>query len=205
MGTFSSETDVANSALVKVGRDLITSIDDDNERARVCKSRLPFTRDEVLRSHPWNFALKRVALAKTLVTPEFDYTSEFQLPSDVLRVIKTNLISSFQASDKKVTTTFGYLTPAWVIEGDKLLSNDDSVKILYIARLTDVSKWPSDFGEVVALRLAAELAYKFTNSRGVAQDLFAQYKDALALARSFDAQEGDPDNIKTNDWLNARL
>lgn len=205
MGTFASETDVANSALVKVGRDLITSIDDDNERARVCKNRLPFVRDEVLRAHPWNFALKRVALAKTLVTPEFDYSSEFQIPNDVLRIIKTNLITSFQASDKKVTTTFGSYTPAWIVEGDKLLSNDDSVKILYIARVTDVSKWPSDFGEVVALRLAAETAYKFTNSRSMSQDLYAQYKEALAFARAFDAQEGDPDDISTIDWVTSRL
>ena len=205
MGTFSTETDIANSALIKLGRDLVTSIDDDNESARVCKARLPFVRDEVMRSHTWNFATKRVALAKTLNTPVYDYTNEFQLPSDVLRVITTNLIDFPFGSDKTVTTTFGVASPPWVIEGDKLLANDSEVKILYIFRQTDISKWTSDFGEVCAFRLAVDLCYRLTQNTALLKELKADFKHQLALARAFDAQEKGPDSVSTTDWIDARI
>lgn len=204
MSTFSSETDVANSALIKVGADLITSIDDDNERARVLKSRLPFVRDGVLRSHPWNFALKRVQLAQTLNTPVYDFSNEFQIPSDVLRIISTNLDPIVTYSDKKVTTSYGVSLPSWTIEGDKLLSNDTTVKILYIARISDVTLWPSNFGEVVALGLAKESCYKFTQNRALMLDLAQEYEKQLAFARNFDAQENGRTNIETYDWIVSR-
>ena len=205
MGSISTEVDICNSALLKVGRDLISSLDDDNERARVVKNRYALVRDELLTSHPWNFALPSLQLAVTLNTPIFDYSKEFQLPDDVLRILKTDLSEVPPSSDKRVTTTFGFDLPAWKIEGDKLLANDGTVRILYIKRITDTSKFSSTFAEALALRLALDIAYRMTNDLNLVESLKQSYQVQLSLARSYDAQESDADNIATNDWLNSRL
>lgn len=205
MGSVSSEVDICNSALFKVGADSISSLDEDSERARICKTRYAMCRDELLGSHPWNFALARVELAQTINTPEFDYTYEYQLPSDLIRVIKTDTLDIPPSSDKRVTTTFGFDLPDWRIEGDKLLTNEGEIKIVYIKRETDVSKFSPMFAETLALRLAADFAYKLTNDLNLSREIRAAYTNQFALARSYDAQESANDTVSTNDWVNSRL
>jgi len=50
---------ICSNALRKLGDDPITSLTDDTERARLCNAFYEPTRDAVLRSHPWNFAIER--------------------------------------------------------------------------------------------------------------------------------------------------
>lgn len=190
---------------MKVGRDLITSLNDDNERARTCKNRYPRLRDSLLIGHPWNFAIKRVSLAATLVTPEFDYTTEFQLPNDCLRVLNTDLVDLPPSSDIQVTTTFGVELPEFMIEGDKLLADASSVKIRYISAVTDVSKFSEHFANTLELYLAADIAYKFTNSVTLAAELKKAFVEQFSLARSYDAQESGKTGVQTNLWIDARL
>jgi hypothetical protein len=54
---------ICNSALIKVGSKQITSISDANKRAELCTLMYPKVRDKVLKSHPWNFAIKRKSLS----------------------------------------------------------------------------------------------------------------------------------------------
>lgn len=52
---------VCNRALSKIGDELIImSLDDETKPARYCKALYDDTRDFVLRSYPWRFALKRL-------------------------------------------------------------------------------------------------------------------------------------------------
>ena len=185
----SSEVEICNSALVKVGADRIISLSDDNERAQICNERYPKLRDDMLRSHPWNFALARVALADTGNTPEYDYTNEFQIPSDVLRIIGTDL----------------YSDEIYKIEGKTLLANSSSVKIQYIKKITDVSYFDSNFAEALSFRLAADIAYRISNSVNLTNQMYQLYLTVLRDARSMDAQEGVPDRIVADEWINSRF
>jgi len=184
----SSEVEICNSALIKVGADRIISLTDDTERARVVAEQYPKARDEMLRAHPWNFAIARVELGST-GTPEFEFDNEFLLPSDCLRVLKTDL-----GDDDE-----------YKIEGRKLLTNNSSIKIKYIKRITDVSMFDASFTEVLAIRLAYDIAYRITNSSTQATALYQLYSLALRDARSFDAQEGSADRIISDEWLNSRF
>lgn len=185
----SSEVEICNSALIKVGSDRIISLTENNERARICNEQYPKLRDALLRSHPWNFAIARVSLADTGNTPLYEYSKEFQIPSDVLRILGTSL---YEGDDFK-------------IEGDKLLCNSSSVSIKYIKRITDVSKFPSDWTEALAYKIAADIAYKVTNSVNLSAQIEEKYILALKDARSFDAQEGSADRIFADEWLNSRI
>ena len=54
---------ICNLALARLGDATIESLDDATAQAEYCNLFYAQTRDEVLRSHPWNFAIARKALA----------------------------------------------------------------------------------------------------------------------------------------------
>jgi len=185
-----SDVQICNSALIKVGTDLIISLADDNKRAKVCQHQYPILRDEVLRSHPWKFATARIELAEVLPAPDFgDYENWFQLPSDCLRVLQIiDLIDGV----------------AWERSGDLLLINAKTVKIKYIKRVTDTTLYDANFSEVLATRIASDLAWSLTQNAALAEAFMRQYLTIIRPSMSFSAMEGSVPSIKTNTWLTSR-
>ena len=53
--------------------------------------------------------------------------------------------------------------------------------------------------------MAAEIAYKITNDKQVARDLFAVYKDKLAGAQFADSLEAPIERFENRDWIDARF
>ena len=91
MATGQSKTDICNSALLRVGASTITDIADDSPEARACSIQYDSNRRSELRRHPWNFAITRVVLAPDSSAPvDKNYTYQFTLPSDCLRVVLPN-------------------------------------------------------------------------------------------------------------------
>lgn len=197
MSTYTSEVQICNSALIKLGLDTISSLSDTNKRAKFCDLQYPILRDEVLYSHPWNFAVVRKELAQSATTPAFGYDYEFVLPSDLLRVLNVN-----ENDDGSIAYAIEYD----VTGGNRVLrTNEEAIKILYVRRQTDVTQFTPGFGEALALRLAADLAMPLQNSRTQAELWFGVYNQFLSSARSFDAQEGSVQRVITSTWKNARL
>ena len=183
-----SEVSICNSALLKLGLERIISLDDANKRAILCKEQYPKMRDEVLRAHPWNFALKRAEFTKTGTIPAFEFEAEFQKPTDCLRIVK--------AENQSIE---------FIIEGDKVLTNQDVFKAQYIYKLTDTTLFDKNFEEVLALRLAADLAYPLIQSTTVENNKYQLYLVALKDSRSFDAQEGTPPSLIDDSFILSRL
>lgn len=184
-----SETEICNSALIKLGADRIISIDDGTERANKCRDLYPTLRDAMLRSHPWNFAIKRIQLALLPDTPLFEYSYQHQIPTDCLRIMRVE-------NDD--------LLEQYKIEGDKLLSNQSVIKIVYISKVTDVSSMDQNFVEALAWDIAKNMAYSLTNSITFASQIGSEAQRQLDLARSFDGQEGVSQVIGANEWLRER-
>jgi hypothetical protein len=190
-----SPVEICNSALVKVGAARITSLNDPTKTARICKEQYDKLRRKLLRDHPWNFSISRVALGLTTNVPAFEFTKEFLLPSDVLRVIETDL----------------HETTSWEQEINKnnkkvIVTDASSLKIKYIKDVTDTSIFASDFSEVLAYLIASDLAYSIVQSVNLQRQTFQIYKDQLAQARSFDSQEsGSRKQIEANEWISARF
>ena len=57
-----TETSICNAALNLLGSSNITSIDDDNTKARLCKSNYDELRQAVLEEGNWSFAMRRYKL-----------------------------------------------------------------------------------------------------------------------------------------------
>jgi len=68
-GATGSAVGVANIALSKIGAQRIVSMTEATENARLLNAIYGTIRDEVLRAHPWNFAIKRIAPALYAYTP----------------------------------------------------------------------------------------------------------------------------------------
>ena len=76
----SSEAEICNLALQEVGAQRILSLNDDTVEAKLCKDFYSNVRDELLRSHPWKFAIKRVALAEVSgSTPAFGFEKYYEV------------------------------------------------------------------------------------------------------------------------------
>ncbi len=91
------------------------------------------------------------------------------------------------------------------IEGRKILSNEGTCKITYVARVTDTEQFDPLLSSTIAHRLASETAYAITGSNSVAQQMFQLYETRLREARSMDAMEGMPDKIIADDYINIRF
>ena len=185
-----TQTSIYNRTLRLLGAARITSTADDNEQTRVLNDIYEDIRDEVLRAHPWNFAIKRAELAVLAATPEFEYDYQFQLPADCLRVIRTNE-SNTESADFK-------------IEGDALLSNESAVKIKYIYQVKDTSLFDSLFVSALVARLASESAYAIVQSQSLSDSLYKTYIEKIKLAKSCDGQEGSLEKIEESSWLDSR-
>lgn len=181
-----SITSICNDALTEIGAARISSIDDDSNEARVCKQQFEVIRDAVLESHPWNCAIKRVQLAQSTTVPVFGHTYQYELPEDCFRVIEVN------------TRTL------WTREGNFILSDDSSFMIRYIAKTEDVSKYSATLRRAMALELAANISYSLVQSVTLKESLTKKAFDQMRLARSFDAQEGSPQKIRTPQLIDAR-
>ena len=185
----SSAVALCNEALALVGAEAISALSDtESPTARLCNSLYEATRDELLVSHPWKFATKRVALAADPDPPEFGYDYRFPLPSDCLRVIGTDLGTE----------------ALWTEENGYLLCNDSAVSIKYISKITTVGTFSIPFCEAIVFKMASKLAYPLAQSTSLKDSLFKDYLVHMRDAKSMNAQAAQGDSVEANDWLYSR-
>jgi hypothetical protein len=187
----SVEIDICNSALIKLGAEPINSLDDDLKEARLCRIQYPKIRDSVLRSAPWNFAVKRALLTPVVETLEFGEADDniFLLPNNCVRVWKLN---------------DGDPQQKYKIEGNKIICALPELQLFYVANDVPVSYYDANFKEAVACMLAADLCYSLTQSAALKQGLEGSGEFWINQARSHNSQESTPDDFMFDDFLMAR-
>lgn len=212
-----SETEIANIALTRLGQRPITSLDQNSPTAEACNLHYPLCRDTLLRSYFWRFAITRTALSPSTTAPAFEFSTAFPLPPEFLRLVRTSLdIESAGYIDRYgYGNAYGY-TPgsdpyrleSVFIDGVPtrcLVCNEASISIEYVAKITDVAQFDPMFTDVLAQFLAAQVAMLITDNAKLAEQMVMIYKDKIADARSAGAMEGTPRQIvETNGWLVAR-
>ena len=182
-----SEIEICNRALIKLGEKTILSLTDDSKAARTCNILYEPTRDYVLRSHPWNFAIKRVELARNTLDPVYDYSYSYELPTDCLRV----LIPSREIWD-------------YSIEGSTLVTDYPNAMLKYISRVVDPNLFDASFREALACKIAAESATTLTDNDARHKAMVQLYQMAIADAKSVNAMEKGPQWITSEQWLDSR-
>jgi hypothetical protein len=160
--------------------------------------RFESVRDSIFRSHTWNCLIKRVELAADTTAPTHEYAKQYTLPADCLRVLKIGGHHNASSSDLDSGQKFK-------IEGRKLLTDETTIFLIYIAKITDPNEYDTLLVETLSAKLAAELCYAITASTSLANQLVALYDEKLREARHVDATEGTPDDIDASTFLNSRF
>jgi len=192
-----SKVEICNSALNMLGAGNITDITEDSKNARLLNQRYDPIRDAVFRTHTWNCLIKRVELAQDSETPTHEYAKQYTLPTDCLRVLKIGGHHDGSSSDLDDGQIFK-------VEGRKIITDEATVYLLYIAKITDVNEYDTLLQETIATRLAAELAYAITSNATLAATLADQYEKKIKEARFVDATEGTPEVIDSSTFINSR-
>tara|TARA_R110002049_G_scaffold210293_1_gene381136 strand:+ start:1207 stop:1803 length:597 start_codon:yes stop_codon:yes gene_type:complete len=196
-----SVVDICNEAMDLLGAATITALTEDSKEARLSNRRFETVRDQVLRAHPWNAVIERKELAQDSSAPAFGFAHQYTLPTNpyCLRVLSFwngNVDNEIAAYDSQ---------NMFKVEGRKVLSDETTCRIIYIARITDTEQYDSLLSSTIAHKLASEVAYAITGSNSVAQQMFQLYQARLAEARSMDAAEGMPDKIISDTFINSRF
>lgn len=187
-----SEVGIANAALRKLGQAPITAFSENSKAARLANERYAELRDELLHRHPWNFALKRTSLAASSTSPVWGYTYAYPLPADYIRAFEVNEEDEGEGR--------------WKVEDGSIVTDLSApLEILYVYRVTDANRMSTGFREALASTLAADWAEDITGDDSVVVEKERKSRIAVAQARSNDGQEGIPDRIESDDWVNARL
>ena len=163
---------ICNLALMLVGIPAITSFNDANNNAKLCKTFYPVLRDRVLRDHTWRFATSfhnLQALDETSADP--DYEVVCALPGDLIRVI--------EIADNR---------PYRRIE-NKILVEELPATLVYTRRVEDPGMYDETFVEALQYLLAAEIGMSNTRDTQLIALFRQEYDKRLALARSIDSQE----------------
>jgi hypothetical protein len=188
----SSEVTICNLALGKLGAGTIIALDEESTEARACKLHYAPTRDEVLRHHLWNFAITRVSLVLEAEPPAFEWSYQYELPTDCLRVIEVNGWQS------------GSTPRSWEVEGRRLMSNSNTAEIRYVRRVTDCNLFDAIFVEALSLKLASKISRPLNGSSTMASEFLTEYEKITGgRARRVDAFESDP--VRRPAWKDSDL
>jgi hypothetical protein len=185
-----SEVSICSNALLLLGSQPINSLDEANDRARAASNLYPMVRNYLLRSHPWNCAVKRVALAPDTETPAFDWAFQFTLPSDFMRVLAVGEAGA---------------EAAFKIESGKLMCDENPAYLRYIWRNENPATWDDMLVWGVTQSMKAALAYPITQSASLEDLVEKACEKVLKKARSVDGQDETPEQFGDSPLLNARF
>lgn len=178
----STDIDICNEGLLYVGANQISAFTDSAREAEVSAALYPTARDGLLQANPWFFTLKKVELARTTVTPEFDYSYQYQLPTDMLRFIRKN-------------------TPRndYQLFEDKLETNDSSVQVIYQYDPGE-SNYPAYFSGALSMEMAKRYSAALLQDDTQIKIWEALAAKELIRAKNIDAQHNPPFAIPANEF-----
>ena len=191
-----SPTDMINVALRRIGAERITSLTDGTKNANVANDIYEEVRDDLLRSHPWNFATKRVKLAQSATDPVFEFDHAYPLPSDWLRTISVH------------DNDAGHGTILFRVEliGTQraIIASADDVYLRYVSKVTDPNLMTPDFRKALEFALARDMSIPIASSNTLYELMEVMAKNALNKARSNDALGASPELRPRGSWASSR-
>jgi hypothetical protein len=160
------------------------ALTDDTREGRICLLRYNFCKQAVLRMHIWNCAMTRVSLAPLTEAPAFEFTYQFQMPVNLLRLV------SWSADELR-------------IEGRKMLCDDSTLEIRYVFDQVE-SEFDILLSESIACYLAWDISYPLVQSGALRDDLWKAFRKIMPLGKMIDAQEETADAWEANTYTDAR-
>lgn len=184
-----SEVSICNSALIKLGAEPITSLLDTSKQAVLCNAVYEQLRDALLGMHLWNFAMAVYTCPEITGGGDWEYEHAYQLPTDVLRVVKVNTEDDWIRKENKIMTDY---------------TEDAGLEIKYVKKQTDPNKFSASFREALALYIASEIGFSITQSTTQTTQIQERFVKYLKESKSNDSQEGTPTAVFSDFFLDSR-
>jgi len=179
---------ICNVAVTRLGQTQITSLSEDDKKARLCLVFWDLLRDALLQEQWWTFATKRQTLALLTETPDSEFDYYYQIPTDC--------ITPRYLVDGKLIN--------YRIEGDKLATDyDDDVELVYTFRETDPTKFSPHFADLLAYRLALELTIPLKSDLATRDRVEQDYIMAQRKYSVIDKRRGNTSDTSKTGWANA--
>lgn len=184
-----TDVSMCSNALLMLGDDAIADFNEDNKRTTLCVNLYPQVRLAVLRSHPWNCAIKRDLLAPDALAPLFDFAYQYSLPSDWSRTLQIGE-RGCEVDHKS--------------EGRKILANVNPLPIRFVFKNLVEATYDDMLVHGISLTMKAALAYPLTKSASLASAALKDAMDYMKTCRAVDGQDDPPETFGDFPLLQAR-
>lgn len=195
------EVGLYNLALNATGaRSNLSSVNDRDRGAEVCRLWYPIIRDQVLQAAPWPSckAFKRLAVLQNRSDdpwvegdPEPGYAIAYSTPSDMIQPRYLSDFSKFTMSS---------------YPGNKraINSNTSAAVLVYTSRNYNIANWESQLQMAIAYGLAANICMPLSGKPQRASLLIGQANDLITTAKVAAANSESTSYETLPDWIAAR-
>lgn len=193
----SSDVAICNLALDLIKEAPVSIISIPVSKTEVLCSRwYDLTRQSVLSSYNWGFALKSAEIPRGGTPSVSDYTDYYVFPNDYLK-LRAIIDPEVPLGRRR-----------FELQGRNLLYNYDSATSLpvwYTKDEIDISVYPALFINLLAEELALKLGKKLTARPSVIKDVKEDLVETRRLARAMDSQMRPPRRYESSRIVNAGL
>lgn len=197
-----SEVQIANFALTLLGEKRIVALTDASKQARELKALFEMTRDALLGGYNWVFAMTRTQLSPLAEAPAFQFSQQFQLPTDCLRIVL--LGETYVGVD--LSDFRGFPVEEYALEGRRILTDLGApLSLRYVKQVTDTTQFDANFSKAFAARLAADAAEAITQSGTKRDRAEAAFQKEINLAIRANAIQLSPVKLPDDEWVASRL
>ena len=176
--------------------DRITSLTDGSNNANAANDVFVEVREDLLRSHNWNFGQKWAKLAQLSTKPVFEFDNAYALPSDWIRTVT---VHDNDAGAGTLVYREGEVDNQGVI-----LHSADELWMRYIYRVTDPNRMAADFRAAFSYALALALPGVSNLSAAREERLEKRAASRLRRAKHSDAVGSAPERRPLGSWITSR-
>lgn len=194
-----SKVDICNMALAQLGQEAISSLGQDDERARRCALFYEPVKREVLRTHNWAFADSMVSLALLASDGEGEWPYMYAYPQDCLFL--RHVFGGAPLKGRPVAFKEVYQND---IHARVILCAAPGAHAEYTRDIKDESLFDPAFVKAFSLALAADLAVTLSGDAALAQRVLQKYTLALDEARRSNMTENFDVHEAQSVFINER-
>ena len=176
-----------SNALILIGDLPVTSLSGNTRAETVANNLYDNIVQAEMSKYRWGFARRLAQLALTTETPVGnDYKNIYQLPADLINVVKLDPAIQYR------------------IYGDKVYANTSGpLYVDYIANVVE-GEWPVYFAKMIEYALATDFAPSIRDSAASAEINAVKYENASRMARYTDSQQYPTEPLRSQPFINVR-
>ena len=182
-----SKIEFISNALILIGDTSINDLIGDDRRKNVARNLYTNIVSNELTKHRWGFARTKGQLSLLVAKPlDGEWTSAYELPSDLLVLIKLHPNTNYQVYGSTV-----YCNTNQALYCDYIYSAPEA-------------EWPAYFSKMIEYALARDFSTSIRDSSASRGEMAAEYENASRMARYTDSQQHPQTPIQNHPLINAR-